>query len=145
MSPDHSLPKSWWLGLTFWFFFSLEVICLLFVVLYWNDLQASLEIQKDEVVMIALFGSPLVLGFLRAFILCSLPLITYGLFSVGTRILFSKTLKLGDFEVESLTENLTQTERDYEKFKDYSDKTALLYRTLLEQVIESAKQKGVKK
>ena len=87
-----------------------ELIALTFVIVFWRELQQSFYISEENVVAHALFGIPLLLGFLRALIICSIPLIVLLLFALALKMLYSIKGKFGPLEFEEATENLTQVD-----------------------------------
>ncbi|MGA9364534.1 MAG: hypothetical protein WBW16_09225 [Bacteroidota bacterium] len=95
-----------------------ELIALLLVIIFWRDLQVSFYISPDNFIAQVLFGNFLILGFLRALIICSVPIIMLLFFAMASKVLYSKTAKFGPLEFEEATENLTQAEimqRDLDK------------------------------
>jgi hypothetical protein len=134
--------KGWWLALVFWAFFIAELFCIIFIIIYWRDLQSSIEVPKGEAILQAAFGNPIVLGFLRSLLILLTPLCAYLILALSTRVLFARMLRFGGLEIEAITERLNETELDYEKIQEFLSRNDQLTRQLLEQVIDSIKQKG---
>ena len=94
---------------------------MVFVIIYWKDLQTTFEIPKTEIFALSWMGNPMVLGFVRALAICLVPLVTYFLFALASKILFSRSLKFGGFELSEAAEKLDQTEdRIHEAEMKYS-------------------------
>ncbi|MBI5463848.1 MAG: hypothetical protein HY966_02690 [Ignavibacteriales bacterium] len=91
-------------------FLVMEVIALLFCVVYWKELQTTLAEQPKDSIGQTLFQSALVLGYLRTLVICAVPLLGFMLTALSYRILFSDSLKAGPLEFATASEKLNQTE-----------------------------------
>ncbi len=142
-------PKILWLSGVFWFFLIAEIFCIGFVVYYWKELQSSVEISRNDAILQAVFGNSIVLGFIRSMIIFLAPLICYLVLALSTRIMYAKNIHIPGLDIEAVTEGLeglNETEIDYEKMKENFDKEKAEMRQILEQVIDTVKQKrSVKK
>lgn len=94
-----------------WLTVIFELIALFFVIVFWESLQIGFRIDPDNTVALALFGNSLVLGFLRALVICLIPIIVLLTFAITLKFLHSKTIKIGPVELEETAERLHEVER----------------------------------
>lgn len=127
----------------FWMAMFAEILTLVFVIIYWKSLQTTIEVPKTEVFASSWMGNPLVLGFVRALAICLVPLVVYLLFALASRILFSRSLKFGGFELSEAAEKLDRTEeriqeaeRKYGKLVEFNTELQEENATLVKMIVQ---------
>jgi len=101
-----------------WLTIVFELIALFFVIAFWGSLQTGFHIDSGNVVAMVLFGHPLILGFLRALIICMIPVIVLLIFAFALKILYSKTTKLGPVEFGEVAENLNEADLTQKRLEE---------------------------